>query len=72
MLRSLRKKKNNEPDKPVISVTFSDKVTPDIDFTNEPVKFSENDVPVVKDRRCRWWKYDDDDDDDDDDDAKNK
>ena len=53
MLRSLRKKKNNEPDKPVISVTFSDKVTPDIDFTNEPVKFSVNDVPVVKDRRCR-------------------
>ena len=53
MLRSLRKKKNNEPDKPVISVTFSDKVTPDIDFTNEPVKFSVNDVPVVKDTRCR-------------------
>lgn len=51
MLRSLRKKKNNEPDKPVISVTFSDKVIPDIDGSTDE-KVVQCDVQVVKRYFC--------------------
>ena len=37
MLRSLRKKENNKLDKSYIPEAFSDKVTRDIDFTDEAV-----------------------------------
>ena len=65
MLRSLRKKKANKSDKTYIPGAFSDKVTTDIDFTDEPVVhcdapvltitfIDDSDVPITRTFPCEY------------------
>lgn len=47
-VQSLTKKKNNKSDKSYIPEIFSDKITPAIDFTDDPAVQCECNIPVVR------------------------